>query len=93
MPTQAPPDVPLFPNMSPAASQALADYLRRLSTWAYQEINRKIAKDEATAHLILAAYDVKQNPNIFQIEVTSSGTLQANPVALGGANPSVAKRG
>lgn len=81
MPTQRPPDVPSN------VPQPVADYLRRLATWAYQEIDAKIPKDEATAHLILAAYDVKANPKVFRIEVTNSGALQANDVPLGGGKP------
>jgi hypothetical protein len=68
-------------------SPQLVDYLRRHRTWAMQEIEKAIKKEEATAHLLLAAYDVKANPKIFRIEVTNAGALQANNAPLGGGKP------
>jgi hypothetical protein len=87
MPTNPPPNIPAN------VPQPVADYLQRLSLWAYEEINKAIKRDEATAHLILTAYDQKQNPNIFRVEVTNAGGLQANQVPLGGGNQSPGTRG
>ena len=81
MPTLRPPDLPS------GIDPKLADYLRRLNTWAFQEIDKKIPKDEATTQLIVAAYDAKTNPRVFKIQVTNSGLLQANDVPYGGGKP------
>jgi hypothetical protein len=74
------------PNIPSNIPQPVAAYLQRLSLWAYEEINRAVKKNEAEPHLILAAYDQKQNPNIFRVEVTNAGALEANQVPLGGGN-------
>jgi hypothetical protein len=87
MPTQAPPDVPTFSGMSPPASQALSDFLRRLSTWAYQEIDKKVPKDEATAHVILSSSDQKPVTTIFAITVDHTGAITASPIPLGSGKP------
>lgn len=81
MPTRPPPEIPS------TIDQQTAQYLRSLSLWAYQQIDSKIPKDEATPNLILAAYDTKLNPHVFRIQVTNSGTLQANPVVFGEGKP------
>jgi len=83
MPAVLPPDIPNLPG----ASSQLVDYLRRHRAWALQEAEKVIRKDEATAHLILLAYDAKANPKIFRIEVTNAGVLQATNVPLGGGKP------
>jgi hypothetical protein len=81
MPVQPPPSVPSD------VPQPVADYLRQLNLWAYQELNKAIRKDEATSQLILAAYDQKQNPNVFRITISNSGALTATQVPLGGGRP------
>jgi hypothetical protein len=81
MPTRPPPDVPS------TIEQPVADYLRRLSLWAFQEIDKKIPKDEATPGLVLVAYDVNVNPKVFKVQVTNAGALQANAVPYGGGKP------
>jgi hypothetical protein len=73
--------------MSPAAAQALSDYLRRLATWAYHEIDRKIGKDEATPGVLLSASDEKIPKHIFKLTVDHTGASHVTAVPLGGANP------
>lgn len=80
MPTVRPPELP--GSIDPRT----AEYLRRLMTWAYQELERKIPKDEATRHVLLQAYDV--NPGkVYEVRVTNAGALQANALPLGGGKP------
>jgi hypothetical protein len=81
MPTQAPPDVP--PNVPPQ----VADYLRRLSTWAFQEIDKKIPKNEATAHVLLIPSDVKIPAKVFKITVDSAGAVHTAQAPLAGGPP------
>ena len=81
MPTQRPPDVPA------TVPQPVADYLRRLATWAYQEIDRKIPKDEATLHVLLAPSDQKPPTTVFSITVDHTGAMKIASVALGGGKP------
>lgn len=83
MPTQPPPDLPASSQISPL----LSDYLRRLSTWAFQEINKKVTKDEATPHVIFAASDQKQPTSTFKLTVDSTGTVGVSQVPLGKGKP------
>ena len=81
MPTQAPPDIPA--NV-PAP---VADYLRRLSTWAYQELDRKISRNEATPAVLFSASDEKPPKHIFSLTVDHTGASHVTPVPLGGGAP------
>jgi hypothetical protein len=81
MPTVAPPDVP------PGTPFALADYLRRLRTWAYTEIDKKIPKDEAAPHLLLSPSDQKTPTATFMLTVDSAGVTHVTSVPLGGGKP------
>lgn len=87
MPTVPPPDIPSFTGMSPAASEALGAYLRRLSTWASQEIDKKVGKDEATPRIILSASDQKPPTTVFSVTVDHTGALAATAIPLGGGRP------
>lgn len=87
MPTQRPPDVPPLTGMSPAAAQALSDYLRRLAMWAYQEIDAKVPKAEAVPQLLLSPITEKPPVHIFGVVVNSSGVLATQAVPLGSGKP------
>jgi hypothetical protein len=81
MPTQAPPDIPAN------VPKEVADYLRRLATWAYQEIDRKISKNEATPAVLFSASDEKIPVHVFKLTVDHTGASHVTAVPLGGANP------
>lgn len=81
MPTQRPPDVP--PGLDPQVAQ----YLRRLATWAYQEIDAKVPKEEAVRHILLSPITQKPPTTIFEIVVNETGSMAAQRVALGGGKP------
>lgn len=81
MPTQRPPDVP------PNVPQPVADYLRRLATWAYQEIDAKVPKEEAVPHLLLSPITQKPPTAIFEIVVNDAGAMATQRVPLGGGKP------
>jgi hypothetical protein len=88
MPTQRPPDVPggLDPKV--------ADYLRRLATWAYQEIDGKVPKAEAVPQLLLSASDQKPPKVIHALTINAAGAINATvtgvaapSIPLGGGKP------
>lgn len=81
MPTTPPPDVPS------GVPQPIADYLRRLQVWAYQELDKAVKKDEATTKILLAAYDKKTNPGVYSLGVNSAGTVTATAVPYGEGKP------
>jgi hypothetical protein len=81
MPTTAPPDVPH--GLDPKA----ADYLRRLATWAFQEIDKKVPKAEAVPQLLLSASDQKPPTSIHALTINAAGAITATSVALGGGKP------
>ena len=81
MPTQAPPDIPS--GLDPK----VADYLRRVNTWAFQEIDGKVSKTEPAPALMLSPSDQKQPNTVFRISVDSSGNLSTTQVPLGGGKP------
>ena len=83
MPSTQAPDVPSLPSMP----QALIDYLRRLRTWAYQEIDDKIARTEAVPFVLLSASDEKNPTTVFKLSVDSSGAIQVTQVPLGRGKP------
>lgn len=83
MPTQAPPDVPASSEISPL----LSDYMRRFSTWAFQEINKKVSKTEPQPSLLLTPSDQKQPSTVFQVAVDSAGNLSTTQVPLGRGRP------
>jgi hypothetical protein len=81
MPTVAPPDVPQ--GLDPTA----AAYLRRLATWAYQEIDKKVPKAEAVPQLLLSASDQKPPIAVHALTINAAGAIAATSVALGGGKP------
>jgi hypothetical protein len=81
MATTRPPDVP------PSVPQPMADYLRRLGLWAFQEIDKKISRDEGEPHVMLYPSDQKPPKAVFSITVDSAGTIAVNPVTLGTGKP------
>jgi hypothetical protein len=81
MATQRPPDVP------PAIPQPMADYLRRLGLWAFQEIDKKISRDEGEPHVMLFPSDQKPPKAVFAVTVDSAGTLTTAPAPLGSGKP------
>jgi hypothetical protein len=87
MPTTPPPDVPSLTGMSPAASAALGAYLRRLSAWAGQEIDKKIGKDEPVPQVLLYPITQKTPTAVFGIVVNDSGVMATQPVPFGGGKP------
>lgn len=87
MPTVPPPDVPSFSGMSPAASQALANYLRRLATWAGQEIDKKIGKTDPVQQIMLYPATQKTPQAVFAIIVNETGVIATQRVPFGGGQP------
>ena len=81
MPTLTPPDVPAN------VPRDVAEYLRRLNLWAYQEIDKKVSKDEATPHVILSASDQTAPPSAFMLTVNHTGTLTTASVPIGKGKP------
>jgi hypothetical protein len=81
MPTSRAPDVP------PSVPQPIADYLRRLSLWAYQEIDKKISRDEGEPHVLLYPSDQKPPKAVFAVTVNSAGTIAATSAPLGTGKP------
>lgn len=79
MPTSPPPEIPqdVDPNV--------ARYLRRLGTWAFQEIDAKVPKNEAVAQLLLNPSDQKPPKAVYALTVknTAPTVVQVNPVPLG----------
>ena len=81
MPTQRPPDIP--PGLPPN----VADYLRRLNAWAYQEIDKKASMNEAIPSLLFAASDQK-NPNaVWRLSVNADGSVVSTSIPLGSGSP------
>jgi hypothetical protein len=80
MATTPPPDVPAFAN----APVGLVDYLRRLSGWARQEMDLKLAQNQAAPGLLVMTPD---KTKVFKIEVDNSGAITATPVPLGRQGP------
>jgi len=78
MPTRPPPDLPA------SIPQPIADYLRRLSLWAFEEIDHRIPKNEMVTYVLMGAYDNKTNPVVYKIQVNTNGQVVANPVPFGG---------
>jgi hypothetical protein len=81
MPTIAPPDVP--PGLDPKA----ADFLRRLATWAYQEIDKKVPKAEAVPQLLLSASDQKPPTSVHALTINALGSISVVSVPLGKGAP------
>jgi hypothetical protein len=77
----------MAPDVPPKTPPELAEYLRRLRTWAFTEIDKKISKDEATAHVVLTPSDEKTPTKVYAITVDSSGALHTTAVPLGGGKP------
>jgi hypothetical protein len=71
----------------PSVPQDVADYVRRLSLWAYQEIDKKISKDEGTAQVLLFPSDQKPPKAVFAVTVNSAGTIAATSAPLGTGKP------
>jgi hypothetical protein len=81
MPTPPPPDPPA------SIPQPIADYLRRLSLWAYQELDGKVPKAEAVPQLLLSASDQKPPVAVHALTINAAGAIAATAVTLGGGKP------
>ena len=81
MPTQPPPDIPS------KVPHEVAEYLRRLNAWAYQELDRKVPKDEAVPAILLSASDQKNPTAVFRLTVNAAGNFVGTQVPLGGGKP------
>ena len=76
-----PPDVPSDPGIS----QALGVYLRNFSLWARNGFAEQMRNNVALQGVELRGYDTPagENPNVWMLEASGSGTLALAPVALG----------
>ena len=76
-----PPDVPSDPGIS----QALGVYLRNFSLWARNGFAEQMRNNVALQGVQLRGYDTPagENPAIWMLEASGSGTLALAPVALG----------
>ena len=76
-----PPDVPSDPGIS----QALGVYLRNFSLWARNGFAEQMRNNVALQGVQLRGYDTPagENPNVWMLEASGSGTLALAPVALG----------
>lgn len=81
MPTQAPPDIPS--NVPPQ----VADYLRRLNAWAFQEIDKKLGKAEPQQQILMYPVTQKKPTIVWALVVNDTGTTAVQRVPFGGANP------
>jgi len=81
MATQRPPQIP------PGVPPEVADYLRRLTLWAVQEMDKKMAKDEPVQQLMLFPVTQKTPNVVWGIVVDDSGAVAVQSVPLGGPNP------
>ena len=76
-----PPDVPSDPGIS----GALGIYLRSFALWCREGFNAQMRNDDALPGVLLRGYDTLagENPNVWMLEASGSGTLALAPVALG----------
>ena len=76
-----PPDVPSDPGIS----GALGIYLRSFALWCREGFNAQMRNDDALPGVLLRGYDTPagENPNVWMLEASGSGTLALAPVALG----------
>lgn len=81
MPTRPPPDPP------PTVDQPLADYLRRLSLWAMQEIDKKIGKTEPTQQVLLTPITQKTPTVVWALVVNDAGAIAVQRVPFGSGKP------
>ena len=81
MPTVPPPDVP------PNTPDNVADYLRRLRTWAFTELEKKIPKDEAVPQVLLSASDQRPPTKVHALTINAAGAIASTSVALGTGKP------
>jgi hypothetical protein len=81
--TTAPPDVPSIATLP----QPLTNYLRRLSAWAYQQIDSKAPQQAAVPFILLTPNDQVSPNTVFQLTVDSTGALTVTQVALGKGSP------
>lgn len=81
MPTSAPPDVPA------GTDPKLADYLRRLNAWAYQELQKKAPLNEAIPALHFLPSDQKPPQTTFMLQIDHTGAVRVMQMPLGGGTP------
>jgi hypothetical protein len=81
MSTVPPPDPP------PGVDPKLAEYLRRLSLWAYRELDGKVSTTDAAPQMLFSASDERPPKHVFALTIDSAGTMAVTPVPLGGGKP------
>lgn len=81
MPTSRPPDVPS------GVDPQVAQYLRRLATWAYQEIDAKIGKTDPVQQVLLYPITQKTPQAVFGLIVNESGVMATQRVGFGSGQP------
>jgi hypothetical protein len=76
-----PPDVPSDPGIS----GPLTDYLRNFALWCRNGFAEQLRNDTALPGVMLRGYDTPedQNPAVWMLEASGSGTLALAPMALG----------
>ena len=86
-PTAQPP--PTLPNM-PDVSNTLSQYLRTFSLWCRNGFADKLSASSAVPGILLQAWDAPAGtaPNVYLLQVDSTGVITATQVALGGGNVS-----
>lgn len=83
MPTVPPPQVPALTGLPPQ----LQEYLRRFSTWAAQEIDKKISADTAVPGILILPTDVKPPNAVFRMSVDHTGAVTTVQIPLGKGRP------
>lgn len=83
MPTVPPPDLPHVPGL-PAQ---LIDYLRKSNRWAFEELEKKVPKNEAVVWIMLSASDQKNPTAVFKLQVDHTGAVHVTQMPLGGGAP------
>lgn len=78
-----PPDLPSMPEVGPT----LSSYLRRFSTWANQQISRKVPLNTAVNGILLSAYDAPAGslPNVYLVQVHQNGAIVTTLIPPGSA--------
>jgi hypothetical protein len=78
-----PPDIPGAAVIDPV----LAGYLRTFALWCRQSFSDKLPRSQALPGILLQANDAPAGttPKVFQLQVTTAGTVVAVPVATGSA--------
>ena len=75
------------PPIPPSVPKDVADYLRRLSFWAAQQLDTKVGKDEPQQQVMLYPSNEKIPSTVWGIIVDDTGAVAVQRVPLGGGNP------